>query len=419
MRFPISGLLFMVVSAMMARASPIQTAAPQPGVVPRDATPTTATNPGTTATTATTTTDDFEFHLTLSLDLPTDTCTPTISPDKNGWVPPSECNALYLYYPSFGAAVAAAVIFALLTMAHFVQATMYAAGFAWVILMGVSWETVAYAVRAFSTRNQQNETVATVAQMFVLLAPLWVNAFDYMVLARMIHFFVPERRIGMFKPSLLAKVFVLLDFVSFIIQMIGGFMATGTDQQQMDGIHLYMGGIGIQEFFIVCFLVLALQFHRLMLQLERAGRLPVEKQNWRRLLYALYGSLIAITVRIIYRLIEFSAGYHESNPIPYHEWYMYVFDGMPMALAILVWNFAPPGAVLQGPDAKMPSSGIGKWLFCNGCGCCGGCCCRSCRKPRRGKKNMQRLPNHEIYGDDVPLHSRESSPYRDTYIGPH
>ncbi|KAJ5373913.1 hypothetical protein N7517_005919 [Penicillium concentricum] len=413
MRFPISGLLFMVVSAMMARASPVQTAAPQPGVLQRDATPTTATNPETT--TATTTTDDFEFHLTLSLDLPSNTCTPTIAPDKYGWVPPSECDALYLYYPSFGAAVAAAVIFGLLMMAHFVQATMYKAGFAWVILMGVSWETVAYAVRAFSTHNQQNETVVTVAQMFILLAPLWVNAFDYMVLARMIHFFVPERRIGMFKPSLLAKTFVLLDFISFVIQMIGGFMATGTDQQEMNGIHIYMGGIGIQEFFIVCFLVLAVQFHRLMLKLERAGRLPVEKLNWRRMLYALYGSLLAITVRIIYRLVEFSAGYHEANPIPYHEWYMYVFDGLPIALAILVWNFAPPGAVLQGPDAKMPSSGIGKWLFCNGCGCCGGCCCRSCRKPRKGKKNMQRLPDHDIYGDDVALQSRESSPYRDTY----
>lgn len=231
-----------------------------------------------------------------------------------------------------------------------------------------------------------------------------------MVLARMIHFFVPERRIGMFKPSLLAKSFVLLDFASFIVQMIGGFMATGTDQQQMNGIHIYMGGIGIQQFFIVCFLVLAVQFQRSMLQLERAGRLFGEKQKWRRLLYALYGSLVAITVRIIYRLIEFSSGYGESNPIPYHEWYMYVFDGIPMALAILIWNFAPPGAVLQGPDAKMPSSGIGRWLCCYGCACC----CRSCRKGAKGKKNMQRLPDNDIYDDNVPLHTREPSPYRDS-----
>ena len=79
---------------------------------------------------------------------------------------------MYLYYPSFGAAIAAAVIFGILTIAHFVQATLYKAGFAWVVLMGASWETVAYAVRAYSTRKQQDETVVTVAQLFILLAPL-------------------------------------------------------------------------------------------------------------------------------------------------------------------------------------------------------------------------------------------------------
>lgn len=171
MRFPVSGLFFVVVSAIVARASPVQTAVPQPGVFPRDTSPTTTATNSQTTTTATTTTAT-EFELTLSLDLPSDTCTPTIKPDKYGWVPASECDALYLYYPSFGAAIAAAAIFGILFMAHFVQATMYKAGFAWVILMGVSWETVAYGVRAFSTHNQQNDTVVTVAQMFVLLAPL-------------------------------------------------------------------------------------------------------------------------------------------------------------------------------------------------------------------------------------------------------
>ncbi|KAJ5314073.1 uncharacterized protein N7443_000957 [Penicillium atrosanguineum] len=409
MRRKIPVWFLVLVSVILVRATPVQTAAPHYGVLLRADTTTLAT---TTTTTATTTTET-DFQLTLHLDLPSNTCTPTVAPDKNGWVPASQCDALYLYYPSFKAAIAAAVIFGILTMVHFVQTTIYQAGFTWVVLMGVSWETVGYGVRALSARNQQNDTDATVTQMLILLAPLWVNAFDYMVLARMIHFFVPERRIGIFKPSLLAKIFVLLDFGSFIVQMIGGFMATGTSAQQMNGIHIYMGGIGIQQFFIVCFLVLAVQFHRLMLQLDRARQLVGEKQNWRRLLYALYGSLLAITVRIIYRLIEFSAGYSASNPIPYHEWYMYVFDAIPMALAIILWNVVPPGSVLRGTDAKMPSSGIGKFLCCNGCSCCGGCCCRTCRKRNKGKKDMQRLPDDDVFGDDVPLRVYDPSSYRD------
>jgi hypothetical protein len=179
----------------------------------------------------------------------------------------------------------------------------------------------------------------------------------------------------------------------------------------MKGIHIYMAGIGIQQFFIVCFLVLAIQFHRQMLQLDRASRLFADKRRWRHLLYALYGSLLFITVRIIYRLVEFSAGETTANPIPYHEWYMYVFDAVPMLLAIVVWNVAPPGAVLQGPDAKLPPSGLGKllkcWNCCNLCVCCGcACCCRTCRK--REEKKMQRTP--ELGEELLPL--RETSPYR-------
>ncbi|KAJ5780210.1 hypothetical protein N7457_005370 [Penicillium paradoxum] len=404
MRFVLSGILFVLLSAVVIVASPVQPATLHREVWPREATFTTSMiNPETTTATTTTATG---FQLTLSLDLPTNTCTPTIAPDKNGWVPPSECNALYLYYPSFKAAVAAAAIFGVMMIVHVVQAVMYKTGFAWVILMGVSWETVSYAVRALSTRNQQDEGQLIVTQIFVLLAPLWVNAFDYMVFARMVNFFLPERRIGIFKPSLLAKIFVLLDFGAFVVQAIGGFMATGSGGAEMKGIHIYMGGIGIQQFFIVCFLVLVVQFHRSMLNLDRGCQLAENKRKWRGLLYALYGSLIAITVRIIYRLVEFSGGYSESNPIPYREWYMYVFDGIPMALAIVVWNVAPPGAVLQGPDAKIPSTGIGRILCCNGCVCC----CRSSRKRSKAKKNMRRVSDHDGFSEDVPLHVRSALP---------
>ncbi|EFQ97005.1 hypothetical protein MGYG_00048 [Nannizzia gypsea CBS 118893] len=342
----------------------------------------------------------------LSLDLPKNTCTPTIAPDKNGWVPASECNALYLYYPSFGAAIAFSVLFGVVMIAHFIQATFYKAGFVWVVLMGATWECAGFVVRSIGTRDQQSSGIATTAQLFILLSPLWVNAFDYMVLARMIHFYIPSRTIGIFKPAMLAKIFVVLDFGAFIIQLVGGGMAGPgqTPEAAMRGIHIYMGGIGIQEFFILLFLILAVQFHRQMLHLEHTGRLLESKRTWRPLLYSLYISLLFITVRIIYRLIEFSSGHTASNPIPYHEWYMYVFDAAPMLVAIGVWNVTHPGKSIRGPDAKMPSSGISK-LFC--CACCRSCC-------RRGKTSgLQKLPDSDPVGDEMlPFRHRPPSPYR-------
>jgi hypothetical protein len=234
-----------------------------------------------------------------------------------------------------------------------------------------------------------------------------VNAFDYMVLARMIHFFVPDHRIGIFKPSMLAMIFVVLDLGSFVIQLIGGSMAgPGADHDtMMRGIHIYMGGIGIQEFFIVLFLFIAIQFHRQMLHLDRQGRLVGLKAKWRGLLYALYASLLFITVRIIFRLVEFSSGNDASNPIPQHEWYMYIFDAVPMWFAIVVWNVVHPGAIIKGPDAKMPPSPLRKIFCC-------ACCCSCCRK--RKNKDMQVIPDNDHLGGDemLPLRERAASPYR-------
>lgn len=103
-----------------------------------------------------------------------------------------------------------------------------------------------------------------------------------MVLARMIWYYIPERSLMHIKPGLLAIVFVVLDFGSFVIQLVGGGMA-GPGQSQdaiMRGIHLYMGGIGLQEAFIVIFLGSAIKFHLEMLKVERTGALvgtPKEK----------------------------------------------------------------------------------------------------------------------------------------------
>jgi len=46
-------------------------------------------------------------------------------PGKNGYVPPSACNAVYDYNPSFAAAIIFAVTFGILTGVHLIQAVSY------------------------------------------------------------------------------------------------------------------------------------------------------------------------------------------------------------------------------------------------------------------------------------------------------
>ncbi|KAH8591527.1 RTA1 domain-containing protein [Bisporella sp. PMI_857] len=289
---------------------------------------------------------------TINIAIPT--CIQTITPDKNGYVPPGTCGSLYNYYPSFGLALAFGVLFGVLTVAHLVQAVMLKIVFAWVLIMAVVWETAAFSFRAISTKNQQSEGLALVSTIFVLLAPLWINAFAYMVLARMIHYFHPARSVFSIPASLLSLIFVTLDIVSFAIQLTGGSYASRRDpvEKQMKGVHIYMGGIAIQQFFIFMFLAVAGRFHMQMLQLDR------ERGNtnggWTALLYTLYASLVFVSIRIFYRLVEFSAGKDTSNPLPFHESYLYILEATPMFMAIMAFNIIHPGNVLRGPDAKLP-----------------------------------------------------------------
>lgn len=146
-------------------------------------------------------------------------------------------------------------------------------------------------------------------------------------------------------------------------------------ESQKKGLNIYMGGIGMQEGFVIMFLGLVIKFHRNQLQAERLGRLAADKiTGWRWLIWALYGCLLAITVRIAYRLAEFSGGLDHSNPLPSNEPLLYVLESTPMWLAILVWNIVHPGHFIRGPDAKLPRSWLSRHLCC----CCGKRRCDEC-----------------------------------------
>jgi len=180
--------------------------------------------------------------------------------------------------------------------------------------MGALWETCSFAARSVSTRFQQSAGIELVSSLFVLLAPLCmcffllqntqtniekgVNAFAYMVLGRLLYFFHPKRRILSIPASGLAFAFVALDFISFVIQLVGGSWAGPNDPEPkvMKGIHIYMGGIGLQQFFIFIFLGLAVKFYLEMKSFERNGLLGSEKGGWMKLLWATYASLGFITV---------------------------------------------------------------------------------------------------------------------------
>lgn len=256
--------------------------------------------------------------------------------------------------------------------------------------MGASWETIAFSFHALGSHDQQMVAYATVYQLLFLLAPLWINAFVYMTFGRMVYYFLPDKKIAVIKATSLSRYFVIADIVSFLVQATGGIMASpGAGQSIIKiGLRVYEGGIGLQESFIVAFLMLMLLFRRRRLQNESCrsrddaqthttGQEP--QTRWRSLFYTLLATLVCISVsgvqvcllplrllmiaqttyhgqiRIFYRLAEWARGFSPvHNPVPFHEAYSYALDAFPMIGALLLLALYHPGRVLQGKHSEFP-----------------------------------------------------------------
>jgi len=255
-------------------------------------------------------------------------------------------DANYNYCPSLGAAVLFSVLFGLSTIMHLTQAIKYRKKFCWVIVVGGSWETAGFVFRAISTQNITSDTFVFPSQILILLSPLWINAFDYMILGRIVYCFLPAKKIFGIKAARLALCFVLLDVTSFIIQAAGGILTQSKDPKTIQrGLHIYMAGIAFQEVFVLVFVALAIKLY-IELKFE------VESTEWRTLLRILFATLALITIRIIYRFVEFAQGV--SSNLTNYEVYFYVLEALPMIFSLVLFNVCHPGTVLVGPDCEFP-----------------------------------------------------------------
>lgn len=125
-----------------------------------------------------------------------------------------------------------------------------------------------------------------------------------------------------------------------------------------------MGGVGFQQIFVLVFFYIAFRFQQQVRQ-ENPSRLPQALL----LLYVEYAALILITVgslplasyrqtddtvqdSIIFRLAEYSKGLNST--IPNHEVYQYVFDTLPMLVALVIFNSVYPGRIMPGKNSDFP-----------------------------------------------------------------
>ncbi|KAM0297977.1 hypothetical protein ACHAPM_009259 [Fusarium culmorum] len=236
--------------------------------------------------------------------------------------------------------------------------------------MGATWETIAFAFKTLGSHDQQNLTYLTVGQILFLLAPLWINAFVYMGVARMVYFGMPSQKLLGIKAVRMTLLFVWLDVILFLVQGTGGVMLSNTDADSdtIDiGMKVYMAGVALQLAVVLVFSGITVFFYFKLRQLE--GR-SMGRMKW--LIWTMVVVLMLIVVsilcpftcyqadkvktRIVYRLVEFGPGVNAHNTLLIHEGYPLGLDATPILIALVLLNIMHPGFVLRGPESEFPKS---------------------------------------------------------------
>lgn len=79
------------------------------------------------------------------------------------------------------------------------------------IVVATVWQCIGMIMRTYSTIDQTKSTTTAAGQLLILLTPLWVNAFVYMIFGRMVYYFLPEKKVAGIRAERLAQIFIWLD----------------------------------------------------------------------------------------------------------------------------------------------------------------------------------------------------------------
>jgi hypothetical protein len=142
-------------------------------------------------------------------------------------------------------------------------------------------------------------------------------------------------------PGRVATTFVGLDSVCEILIGNGAWrMANSslTDAQREVGSNMVMASLCLQAALFGTFGLMSALFHR------RASKAGVLKQDLKVVLYVMYVSATIVTIRCIYRLVEYIEGWESS--IYQNEVYFWIFEATIMFVNTALLNLFHPGKCL-------------------------------------------------------------------------
>lgn len=232
-----------------------------------------------------------------------------------------------------------------------------------------TWREEQGSIDKTDTNNHQSPFLIQI--VCLTIGPAFLAAGIYLCLSRIVMTFGPEN--SRIKPLSYPRIFIPCDFVSLLLQAIGGGIASAKTRANEDpefGNNIMIAGLAVQVFTMFVFIVLALDFA--IRTIRRTSRLGVEsaldprhaklRNSWvfQGFLIALSFSTLCIFTRCVYRVAELSEGW-DGHLIKTQKYFIGL-EGAVVVAAVLVLNVFHPGFCFsEALDARTVQKSSRTW----------------------------------------------------------
>lgn len=216
--------------------------------------------------------------------------------------------------------------------------------------------TSGWIMRILSSYHPTNLNLYIAQTCLTLAGPPIYAASEYNILGRLMHYLPMHAPLH---PGRLLYVFIYLGAAVESMTAAGASLAATSVRD--DAAALKTGGTLVSVSLVLQAAVECLFLFMIALMHYRAARSRMLAKNIKTLCIMLYGTSTLILIRCIFRAIESFATFGVTEPeqcsslcrlVMRHEWYLYVFEALPMAVYTIWLNIIHPGRFLPRDKAQ-------------------------------------------------------------------
>ncbi|KAK4225110.1 RTA1 like protein-domain-containing protein [Podospora fimiseda] len=263
----------------------------------------------------------------------------------------------YESIPYKAANIAFAAIFSLSTISflvtYFIVRRRRGTFFTVVMILGCITEVIGYVARVMSSDNPWQETGFLMQIVCLTIGPAFLAAGIYSCLAKLVLIYGESN--SRLKAAWYTRIFIPCDFISLVLQAVGGALASmADDQKTLDlGTNIMIAGLVWQVFTLVMFIACCVDFFFRVKKLKsseyennssRSAHLIRSSKMFKGFLYALAISTLTILWRSGYRVAELSEGF--DGPLMAEQDLFIGFESVMILVSVLVLNVFHPSICL-------------------------------------------------------------------------